>query len=751
MVTRTSNEYLGKVPKEIEDGGLGGGDISSKVSALDAVKKDRLFRGGKVDPSLIRDDAERKYARFNGSERVDNELLPPKFRNLNPTELPETNIGGPSSVFSGGSSTFTIQDFSDFRDYVCEYDSGTIERNGDTISVYTNPQSTGIGKLTINDLEYAVSIIQPVLSAPTKAPAGSFFQVTITNYVEGNDYVVSVSDGSFVVNEDTVDVVTESSFAGFVTVQVNGTSVAIEVEPTVIQKPTIIAPLEGGLVSANTYTVICSEFAYTGVEDLTHLNTDWEFSLSSSFSNPIYTFYNDSVGKTTKVVNDHPKNSTMYVRARHRASNGAVSEWSETVMYSTHSDLTLVAITTPTEGLAQKDFGHDVAVDAAGQRMVIGAPATGILFENSGRVTVYDYGPYGWNEVAIFQENSVDLMSYMNDFGFAVRITADGKAILISNRNGYFNTPSGPSSASEGYGIVTLKEEIDGDWVETIFQNPYTDSILGNFGQAIAITNDKNTIAITAWRQPVDGNNVKGRLYLYERTNGVWSLVSNIAYPYPEEEGEGDRLFGYSVEFSPDGKYLGVSMVAKSTGLDSVILTYEKQSNGEWLPYAVFRNTLLPGLNWMCDFSMSNDFQKGALGTRGYSTSEAPSSGVVLVTDKIFNGNYQLETTLYPPNPKPNGRFGIRTRMTPDGNFVAVSEIGTATGVSPPNPDEHRGSVHLYKRIEGTLQLVQTINCPNDDSPGNFGIGLNISQDGKTVVIGSYNENGNLGAVYTYK
>jgi hypothetical protein len=418
-------------------------------------------------------------------------------------------------------------------------------------------------------------------------------------------------------------------------------------------------------------------------------------------------------------------------------------------MYSINNDLALVAITTPTEGAIQGYFGYDVAVDATGQRMVIGAPARDVYDQNNGRVTVYDYGPYGWDEVARFQENVAEPGSGRHDFGFAVRISADGKAILISNKRGYFNTPRGPSSASEGYGVVTLKEEIDGNWVETIFQEPT--GTAGEFGQAIAITNDKNTIAVGAWNQPVAGNNTRGRVHIYERTNGVWSLVSSIAYPYPEEEGVSSRQFGYSVEFSPDGKYMGVSMFANPSGVDSVIVTYEKQSNGEWLLYAVFRDTHLPGLTYMSDCSMSNDFQKGSIGARGYSTSEAPSSGVVSVVDKITSNNYQIETNIYPPNPKPNGRFGIRTRITPDGNFVAVSEYGTATGVSPPNPNEYRGSVHLYKRIEGTLQLVQTINCPNDVSPGNFGLGLNISQDGKTVVIGSYNENGGLGAVYTYK
>lgn len=94
-----------------------------------------------------------------------NGLLPASIK---PTDLnvDRATINGPLVMTVNTTETFTITNFSDFRQYNITAISGSFTRVGDTIS-YTSPSSFGIGGFIINGHRYEIAVGPPFVNTPT--------------------------------------------------------------------------------------------------------------------------------------------------------------------------------------------------------------------------------------------------------------------------------------------------------------------------------------------------------------------------------------------------------------------------------------------------------------------------------------------------------------------------------------------------------------------------------------------------------
>ena len=100
---------------------------------------------------------------------------------------------------------------------------------------------------------------------------------------------------------------------------------------TKVYKPSITAPTASQIVGSRTPTITSSAFSKYG--NITHASSDWQVSDASDFNTIRYQSLTDTVNKTS-IVSSDLGGGDRYVRVRHRANTGAVSDWSDAVLFT---------------------------------------------------------------------------------------------------------------------------------------------------------------------------------------------------------------------------------------------------------------------------------------------------------------------------------------------------------------------------------------------------------------------------------
>jgi hypothetical protein len=100
---------------------------------------------------------------------------------------------------------------------------------------------------------------------------------------------------------------------------------------TKVYKPTITSPTASQLLNTRTPTITSSAFSKYG--NITHASTDWQVSDSSDFNTIRYQSLTDTTNKTS-ITSSDLAGGDRYVRVRHRANTGIVSDWSDAVLFT---------------------------------------------------------------------------------------------------------------------------------------------------------------------------------------------------------------------------------------------------------------------------------------------------------------------------------------------------------------------------------------------------------------------------------
>ena len=100
---------------------------------------------------------------------------------------------------------------------------------------------------------------------------------------------------------------------------------------TRIYNPTITSPTASQLLNTRTPTITSSAFLNYG--NIIHASSDWQVSDSSDFNTIRYQSLTDTTNKTSIITGDLG-GGDRYVRVRHRANTGVVSDWSNAVLFT---------------------------------------------------------------------------------------------------------------------------------------------------------------------------------------------------------------------------------------------------------------------------------------------------------------------------------------------------------------------------------------------------------------------------------
>ena len=371
------------------------------------------------------------------------------------------------------------------------------------------------------------------------------------------------------------------------------------------------------------------------------------------------------------------------------------------------------------DGAANDLFGYSVAID--GRRAVVGAFGEDVKGSSSGAAYIFEDNGAGWQQVAkVWASDGAagDLL------GYDVDISGD-RVVAGSQRDDDNGTDAGSA--------YVFRRETSGSWVQEKKIRASTASSGDYFGYAVAIHNAR--IAIGAYKEDLGFSNA-GALYVYERDQTDWQEVALLK----ASDRAATDYFGFSVSMDNDlvcvggpynddnGSASGSAYVFDMAGTDPL----EEDSDQDGMD---------DGFEELAGFDALNA-KDGA--------EDPDADGLTNVkeshrgTDPFVVDSFNTELKVVAPDGQTADFFGYAGGI--DGNYMVVGSYGDD------DQGSYSGSATVFVRNYGTWTKVAKL-LPNDGVASDyFGIAAAVSRT--TIVVGAsgHDELGSAsGAAYVFE
>jgi hypothetical protein len=364
-----------------------------------------------------------------------------------------------------------------------------------------------------------------------------------------------------------------------------------------------------------------------------------------------------------------------------------------------------------TSPAANDRFGSAVALSNDGNTLAVGAPGRNA---DAGSAYVFVRSGISWTE----EDNRTASNAGAGDqFGTSVALSNDGNTLAVgapfenSSVTG-INQPSDELADDSGAAYVFVRSVAT--WSQEAFVKASNTDEQDNFGRAVVLSNDGNTLAVGApGEDSADSANQNdetalssGAAYVYFRSGTAWDLTppAYIKASNPDAQ----DAFGHSLALSGDGSTLAVG-------------AYREASNA----------TVIGG---------------------DQSNNSAPDSGAVYVF--LRSGTtWNQQAYVKASNTQADDQFGWALALSSDGNTLVVGaryEDSNATGVGGDqtnNTPTNSGAAYAFVRSGGTWAQRSYVKASNTGSGDQFAWSLALSADGNTLTVGANNEDSNATGV----
>ena len=307
-----------------------------------------------------------------------------------------------------------------------------------------------------------------------------------------------------------------------------------------------------------------------------------------------------------------------------------------------------------------------------------------------------------------------------------------------------------------------------------------------NFGWAIAISSNGQTVAISAPEEDSASTGINGdqgnygslnagAVYIFRQGGDGWYQE---AYVKASITGLG-HLFGKSLALSHDGTVLAVGAPGEdimSSEVNGVILDNPIEiSTGAVYLYR------FDGTNWqqeariqaaMADFngeafgqsvSISHDAQTLAVGASGERSSSAGVNGdqadnTLEGAGAVFVFGYDgvewvQDTYIKSSSPGYLDRFGGSVAINADGTVLVVGakwEDSAAIGINGDDGNdlaEWSGAAYVFRKVDEVWEQEAYLKASNAEANDQFGYSVAISADGAVIAVGALWESGGIGGI----
>jgi FG-GAP repeat len=371
--------------------------------------------------------------------------------------------------------------------------------------------------------------------------------------------------------------------------------------------------------------------------------------------------------------------------------------------------------------------------------------------------------PSGWvpKEVSYIKASNT---THDFQFGYSIAVSGDGNTLAVGSINesggskGVNGSQANQTIRDSGAAYVFTRR--NGAWVQQAYikaSNPKEEALFGN---AIALSNDGNTLAVGAYLENskasgVNGNQAdtsldsSGAVYVFTRAGANWSQQAYVKASNPSE---GDQ-FGFSVGLSGDGNTLAVGAIeeaSKATGVNGDQMDRSAPGSGAvyvfgrtgstWSQQAYTKPDETNGL-YGYSVGLSNDGNTLAAGDEG------AGPGYVYVFTRQ-GSTWAKQGVLMAVNGERGDNFGWCLSVSGDGNTIAIGandEDSVLTGTPPPdqgahdaNRDTSAGAAYVFVRdASGKWSQQVWLKAINARKNDQFADSISISRDGNTVAVGS--------------
>jgi len=312
--------------------------------------------------------------------------------------------------------------------------------------------------------------------------------------------------------------------------------------------------------------------------------------------------------------------------------------------------------------------------------------------------------------------------------------------LQTKNLGSYSSSSDISNSATSISGITTYREI---QYLNGSFATNSDD----NFGYSVATSSDGNTLVVGAIFDEITGSTGPGVVYVFDRVGaaGTFVQVGVITGIYASNAND---YYGVSLATSADGKTIIVGALldeipgGSNTG---VVYVYDRVGVGTT---STFNQV---GILTGSSASSSNDF----FGTSVATSSDGKTIVVGAYFDEgaegrtyIFNrdGNTFRETAVL--SESGSSYFGYSVATSSDGKSILVGSYNNNAAVGNAYVYDKVGIGVSYRRV-GILTGSYA-----SDSGDNFGFSVDMSSDGRTMVVGARGDEipggSNTGIVYVY-
>lgn len=372
-------------------------------------------------------------------------------------------------------------------------------------------------------------------------------------------------------------------------------------------------------------------------------------------------------------------------------------------------------------GAASDNFGRSVAISDDGSTAIVGSFLDDVGANvDQGSVKIYIRSGNAWIE----QQQLFGTGGAAGDrFGFSVALSSDGNTAIVG---AYFDK----IGANATQGSVTIFTRAAGTWSQQQQISSVTGAADDRFGYSVALSSDGNTAIVGAYTDDVGANSNQGSATVFTRTGSAWTQQQQLT----QSGGAGSDSFGISVALSSDGNTAIVGAYADDVGSNSnqgsaVIF---KRSGSVWtqqqqINAADGAASDLFGVS----VALSSDGSTAAVGA--YQDDIGLNAEQGSVTFFTRSGSvWTQQQQVFASDGSASAYFGRSLDLTSDGNTAIIGTV-----FDDPDGNVNQGSATVYTRAGGVWSPQQQVISSSEHLVNEFGIGVALSGDGLTLIIGA--------------
>jgi FG-GAP repeat len=497
------------------------------------------------------------------------------------------------------------------------------------------------------------------------------------------------------------------------------------------------------------------------------------------------------------------ENTQYFLKVRAVGNNGEISEEAISDNWLSYSSpqLTQEAFIKAINVGASDYFGEVLAID--GDTLVVGAydedsnqttitngptASADNTLGGSGAVYVYKRNNNQWSQEAYIKAVNSDAN---DEFGRAVAIYGDTIVVGASREDANQSTITNGTTASNddtllSAGAAYVYKRTNNTWAQEAYIKASNADSNDFFGSAVAIHGD--TIAIGAYgedsNQTVITNgaissldnseSVSGAVYIYSRTNLVWSqqaYIKAVNILAGEYFGEHLALYGDTLAVASsyeDGNQTtitnGTTATFTKTLFESGAVYIYKRTGVNWGQEAYIKasnadayDNFAYSLDLHFDTLVVGAWQEGSNQTSITNGTSASIDNTKLESGAAYvfkrNGNlWNQEAYLKAVNAEGGDWLGYRVAIHND--TIAVGALSEDSGIrgitqgetaSSDNSSSLSGATYIYKRSGNNWSQFAYVKSINSDANDFFGMALDIQGD--TLVVGASQEDSSQSSI----